>query len=333
MTRFFGFNPWRRGDQTKAGAYEGTPIFGEPPTVLPPAEAAFDTVAFVDGVQRKDLSAFIAPTKNERVPVLFLSVAAGAAVTKPGRGSSYYAAQTVARHLVCDERLPDLILPAGSAMLDYQFTRTAEPGAQALREAVTRLRNGLELRVAQYLLEREPEALLIMDGPLPAGLAAHPRVIGWIKSTGRFPRPRSWLDTLAELTCGEHTSCFAPETGAATHEWFVAARDSLPQEHDAAHLVRLQAGDLKPARLERLQAWSSQWVPRYASRAFESGRAPQQPRAVEALEQELGRYLGHPHVIRQALLQEANALAGMVFHPVPDESTTAVSETSGASRP
>lgn len=306
-------DPWKGGTQTKGAAYLDAPAHGEPLQVMAATKAPAETAIFIDGIQRREANGFITGPSGVPVPVSFQALAAGAAVTAPQSPATAFKAQTNRRFLITSEPHPDIHIPAGLTTLHYQAVQTPDPSAATLKLAVGELRSSLERKTAQEALTAYPGALLVMDGQLPESLSSNPRVIGWIKSTSRFPGALNWLPTLAALTRGQFTSTFPPLFSGIGHEWFVAVRDPLPDEHETAHLIRVQAGEITLEELAALQAWSSHWAPEYASAAYASARAPQQPRPVQALERELGRYLGKAQLVQRALTRynRSGQLPGM----------------------
>lgn len=296
------FDPWKQGAQTSGSAYLDAPEFREPLSVMPAVEEApAVTTIFVDGVQRREANAFLSNTQGEPVPASFQALAAGAAVTAPG-AKAEYRAQALQRFLISSVPYPSFQLPAGHGILEYRAVQVADPSGETLQEMIAELRSSLERAVAEEMLEAYPDALLVVDGQLPRQLRSNTRVIGWIKSTRQFPGGLNWLPTLAGLTRGQYSSAYPPLFTDAGHEWFVALHDPAPGQHATAHLARFQLGPGSPAAVAAAQEWSSYWAPRYASAAYASDRAPQQPRPVEALEHELRRYLGSRQLLLRALL-------------------------------
>lgn len=327
------FDPWKNASQTKLGAFRNLPdpVDSPPLTVHDPTRELIDTVIFVDAVQRTENTGFTDRPDEPPAPVLLISFAAGAAITRPlGSGRATFEPPVVNRVILSEQTLQDIHLDFGSMQMSFQAIRLPDASPETADDAISTVRSDLELGVAQQLLADHPDALIVVDGQLPAELAGNPRVVGWLKSVSRFPGPATWLPTLNQLTSGQYTNTYQSQNPNAV-EWFVAARNPLAHEHAGAHLVRLQAGNtLEPQIIQRLQAWSSLHVPRYASCAIASTRAPQQPAAVEKLEEHLRRYLGDRQLIARKLLHQAPGLVTAPGDAPPGEKQSGVTPVPAA---
>lgn len=318
-------DPWSKGRQTAGEAYlSADPEGPRLPTLHAAVTGAVDpaSVIFVDAAQRLEASGLVTNDEGIDVSADFITLAAGAAITHPatGKHGSFLRPPLVRRYMV-SSGFPSPLTTNSTMPIAYEHLPAADGSDAAATRAISCARASLELRILQQIHAAHPEAICVLDGPIPEELTGADWLIGWIKSTQMFPTPRTWLGELATMTSGMYSETYPSRSSAEVLEWFVAARDNSEQnptaqqkdprrtrrsrafngQHETAHLVRLQTTSTDPARVKALQEWSSVRVPQFMTRPRHSGRSPQQPLAVEALEQELRRYMGDPTLIRQGI--------------------------------
>lgn len=139
------FDPWKNASQTKLGAFRNLPDPADSPplTVHDPSSELIDTVIFVDAVQRTENTGFTDRPDEPPAPVLLISFAAGAAITKPlGSGRATFEPPVVNRVILSEQTLQDIHLDFGSMQMSSRRSACRTPVLKRLmmrsqRSAVT----------------------------------------------------------------------------------------------------------------------------------------------------------------------------------------------------
>lgn len=217
--------------------------------------------------------------------------------------------------------LEDVVVPAGpdlrgGARLTFRVTRAAgtdwdAPVAQLqvqMREAERRMAERLQRRLRES--GEQPgtagRALLVCDGPRPL-YSADENVIGYLKTIKEQRLPAQALAVVRRLEEGERSPIYLVDAGErARFEWYVRLRDPRPWLHTLAGSVRVQAyaGPQPGALLATARGiadWSAATLPRFATKAHQDPRAPQQLLPVRSLEAALRRRLGNAPLVRRRI--------------------------------
>lgn len=165
-----------------------------------------------------------------------------------------------------------------------------------------------EALLAGSLLQAEPDALVICDGPLPLH-GPRQALVGYIKTTSVQRLKEEQLRVARNLKAGERTPVYLVGQGALSHfEWILRLRNPEPWYYSLAGTVRLQVAAGEASNLSefarQVADWSCVQLPRYSSQAHQDPRAPQQLLPVRALERELKRRMGDSQLIRRRIVRE-----------------------------
>lgn len=208
----------------------------------------------------------------------------------------------------------DVVIRAGAGR-PIVYRTAAAPGddPQAPADELQRLMRQAEARLTTALrraLDRErggapmPGSLLVCDGPRPF-IGRDPHVVGYLKTVQQQRLPARAFEVVRGLEEGQRSPIYLVGTGAnARFEWYVRLRDPRPWLHSLAGSVRLQAhaGEQPASELDDAKVvadWSATELPRFATRAHQDPRAPQQLLPVRALEENLRRRLGSAPLLRR----------------------------------
>lgn len=217
--------------------------------------------------------------------------------------------------------LEDVVVPAGpdlrgGARLTFRVTRAAGTDWDAPVAQLQVQMRAAERRMAERLQRRLREggeqpgtagrALLVCDGPRPL-YSADENVIGYLKTIKEQRLPAQALAVVRRLEEGERSPIYLVDAGErARFEWYVRLRDPRPWLHTLAGSVRVQAyaGPQPGALLATARGiadWSAATLPRFATKAHQDPRAPQQLLPVRSLEAALRRRLGNAPLVRRRI--------------------------------
>lgn len=281
--------------------------------LAPAAPPSPRELVFLDGSRRIDARVLL---EDERAEVAFGALGCygvGAVRVADGR----------AEYLDCWEIQPLCALSGGSRHPDFALEprgarerggmrfRVVASGERDVDAVVRELQKEMlaaEGRLAARLRDRHPDALVICDGPRPL-LGDDARVLGYVKTIHDVKVPEAQLQMVRTLEAGERSPLYLVETDRAERqyfEWFLRLRDPRPWLYSLAGMVRLQAyAGADPAATvaaaRALADWSCAWLPRFATRAHQDPRAPQQLLPIRALEAELGRRMGSSPLLRRRI--------------------------------
>ncbi len=213
-----------------------------------------------------------------------------------------------------DVQLPDFdILPRMRrtfGTLSYRVLSTDKTDADAVLRQLQFAMLEAERRLALRLNDLYPEALVVTDGPRPR-MGDAPRVVGYLKTIHALPLAEEYLSVARSLEEGQRSPLYLVshrDKSQQVFQWFLRLRDPNPWLYSFAGMVRLEAhaGSQPETRLAEVQAladWLTCLLPRFATRAHQDPRAPQQLLPVRALEAELKRRMGHAQVVRRRILE------------------------------
>ena len=289
----------------------------------PESHILWDDLLFLDGSRRIEARVLL---ENEQAEVAFgalgtYGVGVVSCCANLSRRATFidlhaHGMQNVNRICVLSSghSLPDFkLLPnmrSQLGQLEYRVVSSSERDADAvIRRLQVEMLNAEQL-LASRLVEAFPNALIICDGPRPFGLK-ETNVIGYIKTIHDVKVGKSQLELIRQLEEGERSPIYLIETDDKQRqyfEWFLRLRDPRPWLYSLAGMVRLQAyaGANPEETFETAQIiadWSCLNLRAFASRQHQDPRAPQQLLPIRALENELGRRMGHPQVVRRRITQ------------------------------
>jgi uncharacterized protein len=258
------------------------------------------TLAFVDGVERRERR--IAAEDGERpgIPGLLASYAAGAVL--PGRSSAFRHLFVQRRAILANGAQPQTVrLTAHNTCIDYEPASSPGSDFESLEAALRTFRANLESQVVRALIVDGCD-LVIVDGRLPPNVDS--RVVGLIKTPHILPSiVTKHYGLLSALRAGQRSPVFVRRrSDRAYYSWFVCLR--TPAAFDPA-LSGLALLEMDAPRREALLAAerTTALLPRYASEPYQDPRSPQNLLPVALLERELRHRLGDPELIARLLIE------------------------------
>ena len=205
---------------------------------------------------------------------------------------------------------PILISTAGAPPIPTQ-AGTFEPHPVA-GDAIDKLLLGLQERLGALETEvaarnDDPEALVVLDGPISRGRYRIPHALGYVKSHRTGYLPSNLADVVSRLAPRERTPIFLTQTTWSRYSWYVR----LPggEGHPWSGVVRCEVladGDVE--RCRTLADQTTALLPDYASEPHKETRAPQNLYPISMLERELRRYLGDAYYVSREIKASARRL-------------------------
>lgn len=194
--------------------------------------------------------------------------------------------------------------------LSYRVVSTEKTDAEAVVRQLQFSMLEAERQLAARLSGAFPEALIITDGPRPR-MGYGPQVVGYVKTIHALGLGDEQLEVVRSLEQGQRSPIYLKtdqDESQQIFEWFLRLRDPRPWLYSFAGMVRLQAyagpkPDPRLSEVRRLADGLARLLPRFATRAHQDPRAPQQLLPVRALERELGRRMGNAQVVRRRIMQ------------------------------
>ncbi|HEV3227823.1 MAG TPA: hypothetical protein VGZ52_13340 [Acidimicrobiales bacterium] len=255
----------------------------------------WESVVFVDGVQRIDARAWVTGDDGITRQGLCVSVAAGA-VRCDGRAEVLDI--MVDRALVSPVEGADHLVTRHGV---WRHVPVADDDIDVLDKAIARLRSTLEVSLAQRVAAAGDQ--IVVDGPL----SQHRHLagaLGYVKTLQRGYGPPDVLRVAGELQPGERTPMLIIGESVARWSWYVRLPGAIV--HPLAGVVRCEAaGDLSPESAAALADCSARSLPRFASAAHKDTRAPQNLYPIAGLERVLRARLGDQGLLLRALRSAA----------------------------
>jgi len=286
----------------RADPYVETKDWSAP--ITPPG-AAIECVWFVDGVRRVDVRLIAeAGDGSRRVPGLFGSYAVGAVRCD---GAAEFASHAVARAIVTGGGLvPDRVdVPCGAGRLGFESATdpSDDPDRPLLR--LQDLMREREAALAAEVAGGGTE-LVLVDGPLSLRDPTRAPVVGVIKRFARRYLEAEQDRLLSLLEEGQRTPVFGlelPGQAVERYAWYQRLVPLRVPWHDHAGVVRCEvpAGIGVDAAVRLADAVTA-LLPRFAGRPTDP-RAPQNLAPVGGLETWLRHRMGHPAIVRRAVLE------------------------------
>jgi hypothetical protein len=253
------------------------------------------TVLFVDGVQRIDARVWVEAEDGRAHQGICASYGAGVVHAD---GHAAVVAARVERGLFCAAAGAETIETRAGR---YRHVAVASDDAMRLWRCVGQSMGDLEVAVARTATADDPEALIVVDGPLRQHRAL-PGAVGYIKTFHRSYGGAVVDETLRRLAPGERTPLMVIGAGFTRYSWYVRLPEAGPPAHSLAGLVRCEvSADTVRAEVLRIADRVTATLPRFASRPHKDTRAPQNLYPIAGLERELRRRLGDPALLYRAL--------------------------------
>jgi hypothetical protein len=256
-----------------------------------------EAVWFLDGVRRIEARAWIQQADGAAEPGICASYAAGVVRCD---GTASVAHVDVQRGLFSSS--PDAT-DVETKCGPYPVKKTVSSSPETLSLALQECMGDLEAQVADAVGSDEDGSLLILDGPRRHGqhLAS---AVGFIKTHDTsYLRPQQH-SVVAELQPGQRTPVFLLGTKYRRHSWYL--RLPGPAGAPWAGIVRCECSpNLARDAVVALADTTAKLLPRFASAEHKDPRAPQNLYPIGALERELRRRLGDPHLLYRALRSAA----------------------------
>lgn len=269
---------------------------------ITPPEADWPPAAFLDGVSRVDARAFL-DAGPLVIPGLCGSVGAGS-VMIDGRAS--FGPIQIRRSVVFGSGAEGSLPPIDPALT---YESRAVPGSkpEELNEGLQDLRSGVEDALAMQLAREG--WLVIADGP--ARVREPLAVVGMIKSHHKAYLNPDLEPVVRALAPGQRTPVFLFGIIRPRYSWYLRLTGDAGQ-HPWAAVVRCEVtAALSKERAFELADATSRHLPRYASKPFWDGRAPQNLVPIATLERRLWHLLGDREIvyrkIRSALTRDRSA--------------------------
>ena len=267
--------------------------------LTPEPLAALPTLAFVDGVERRErrISA-----EGEGLPIAGLLASYAAGAVWPGRSPAFRHIFVQRRAILADGARPETLrLSAHNTCVDYEPASSPDPDFEGLEAALRTFRANLESQVVRALIVDGCD-LVIVDGRLPPNLDS--RVVGLIKTPHVLPSVvTKHYGLLAGLRAGERSPVFVRRrSDRAFYSWFVCLRTPSAMDIALSGLALLEMDTPKRDAL-RVADQTTALLPRYASEPYQDPRAPQNLLPVALLERELRHRLGDPDLIARLLIE------------------------------
>lgn len=256
-------------------------------------------VLFVDGVRRTEAFGWIhgpGPEAFDADPCTFASYAAG--IVRCAPGDATITACEVGRGVASSAAALESVMTSCG---EFRPIRTESGAPEHLNTAIQRAMTAIEVRLSFAARDDDPDALLVVDGPLRERRHVE-HVVGLVKR--HHVRYLGDLDrVVASLAPSERTPVFFIP-GSAKLSWYL--RLPGPDDGPWAGVVRLEA----PAELARdaviaLADRTAATLPRYASTPHKDGRAPQNLTPIGGLERGLRHRLGDSAFVLRSLRSAA----------------------------
>jgi hypothetical protein len=246
-------------------------------------------VLFVDGVRRTDAYGWI----NDDAPCAFASYAAGVVRCDSERAvvTDYEIGRGVAA------ASPDLET-VNTTCGEFRPIKVRDGTPEQLNTAIQKAMTAIEVRVSFAARVGDPDALLVVDGPLRERRHTT-HVVGLIKR--HYVRYLGDLDgVVGALSPGERTPVFLIPSQWGKYSWYL--RLPGPDDGPWSGVVRIEApSELAPAAVIDLADRTAATLGRYASAAHKDGRAPQNLYPIGGLERTLRHRLGDPAFVLRSL--------------------------------
>jgi hypothetical protein len=257
--------------------------------------ASWDSVVFVDGVQRIDAHAWVTGDDGITRQGLCVSVAAGAVRCD---GAAEVLDVVVDRALVSPVQGADHLVTRHGV---WRQVPVAGDDLEVLDRAIGKLRSQLEVSLAQRVAVSGDQ--IVVDGPL----SQHRHLagaLGYVKTLQRGYGPPDVLRVASSLRPGERTPMLVVGEHVARWSWYVRLPGSAA--HPLAGIVRCEtSGDLSITSAAALADCTARSLPRFASAPHKDARAPQNLYPIAGLERALRKRLGDQALLLRSLRQAA----------------------------
>lgn len=262
-----------------------------------PSPERVDGLVFVDGVRRVEARVWIEPDSGPPSTGICASYAAGAVRCN---GTATVEAIEVRRGLFCREGGPTVL---DTVHGPFERITVAGEDLDDLVLAVQGRMAALEAHVSTAV-PREPDELLVVDGPLTQRREGLEGAVGYVKTHQSSYLTAPATEVVPRLDVGERTPLF--RIGGRFERWSWYLRLPGPRDHGWSGVVRCEvAGDRSLPEALAAAARVSAALPRFASEGHKDPRAPQNLYPIGGLERQLRRRLGDARLWFRALRQAA----------------------------
>jgi hypothetical protein len=246
-------------------------------------------VLFVDGVRRTEAFGWI----DETEPCTFASYAAG--IVRCDHREAVVTDYSIGRAVASSAAT---VQPISTTCGEFRPISTRDGTPEQLNTAIQQAMTALEVRVSFAARGDDPDALLVVDGPLRERRHV-PHAVGLVKR--HHVRYLGDLDAVVmALRPGQRTPVFGLPSQWGKYSWYL--RLPSPGSGSWEGIVRIEAPpDLTPSAVVDLAERCSATIPRYSSEAHKDGRAPQNLYPIGGLERILRHRLGDPAFVLRSL--------------------------------
>ncbi|HEY3139793.1 MAG TPA: hypothetical protein VGJ86_01610 [Acidimicrobiales bacterium] len=278
-------------------AVERAPDDWAPLDPAPQSGGPYDSVLFVDGVQRIDARVWVLRSAGSDQLGVCASWAAGAVRCN---GNAEMVAAEIRRGALCaGDDLEAIVTSHGV----YEPRPVPPQLGDAAHEALGQARGDLESRVAIEAAGSSDVELVVVDGPL--GDRRHiPGAIGYIKAHHVTYLPPPQQAVVSALGPGQRTPLFRIGDRRFRYAWYL--RLPGPMTHPSWGVVRCELpGELPLTEAVTIADRATATLPRFATRPHQDSRAPQNLHPIAGLERQLRHRLGDPMLLERALRRAA----------------------------
>ena len=266
---------------------------------IAPSVAPAGSVLFVDGVERIDAWVWVGGDggdDDDGVAHQGVCASWGAGAVRCGAGRAAVVAAEIRRGVLCPGVAVEAIATRHGIYAAHDVP--AADGVDAIGQALSRARGGLEGRVAAEA-GAAGDDLVVVDGPLGERRRVE-GAVGYVKTHRVAYLPPELQRVVGTLGAGERTPLFT--VGEDRFRWSWYLRLPGPGTHAWWGIVRCEAaGDLGPTEAAARAGLVAATLPRFASQPHHDPRAPQNLHPIAGLERELKRRLGDPLVLDRGL--------------------------------
>ena len=261
-----------------------------------------DRVVFIDGVRRIEARIWVGA--DDAIP------------SEPGIAASWGAGAVSCRQgsaIITDVEIGRSLVTASPAAVDldlgtetFRVRLSATEGPDALSLELQAAMGDAEQRIADAVRNKDPQALIVVDGPLRG--KEHLGIVGMVKSHHtRYLTDPAAAAVLAALQPGQRTPVFHLKSSWSRLSWYVRLPGASPTP--MAAVVRCEASPaITGPELTHLADQTAALLPRFASTPQRDKRAPQNLYPIGGLEDTLKHRLGDRRIIERQLRTAAAAL-------------------------
>jgi hypothetical protein len=267
----------------------------------PPGTQTPKRLYIVDGVRRIDASVWY-QAEDLTAPALGLAASWAAGVVRLDGAAEVVSAQ-VRRAIFSG--YPQAV-PLRTSAGDYPVGIAADASLEGLTHALQESLLATEQETSAAARGDDPEALLLVDGPL-LGRAHLANAVGYIKTHQASYLPPELNRVVGSLAPGQRTPAFTIGTSYSRHTWYVRLPGGTATPWSG--VIRCECSDTLPgAVVTQLADTTATLLPILASERHKDPRAPQNLTPIGGLERQLRHVLGDPRLLHRALVRATSGL-------------------------